>query len=115
MLIDTLQAQSKEPLEFVGVIGKEYSNKLRQTYGYSSITDHDEIVITRNYKEYVSDSFLCLFRTLTHYKNAQLLNTLSNSGFYKDLQKKNSPALITVGGYSLISRVFKQLNEVLVV
>lgn len=107
-----MQAQSKEPLEFVGVIGKEYSNKLSHAYASSEITNHDEIVITRNYKEYVQDTFFCLYRTITHYKNAQLLNALAKSGFYQDLQAKNSPALITVGGYSLIQRVFRQLNEV---
>ena len=96
----------------MGVIGKEYSNKLSNTYASSAITDHDEVVVTRNYNELVQDSFLCLYRSQTHYKNAQLLKVLKSSGFYQDLHFKNSPALITVGGFSLIRRVFTELNEV---
>lgn len=50
-IIDVLKEQSKEPLDFVGVIGDEYSKKLTQTYASSSVLDHDEIVINRNYRE----------------------------------------------------------------
>lgn len=40
-IIDVLKEQSKEPLEFVGVIGDAYSNKLSQTYASSSVLAHE--------------------------------------------------------------------------
>ena len=42
-IIDTLSAQSREPLNFVGVIGNQYEKKLSHVYSSSSILDHEEI------------------------------------------------------------------------
>lgn len=42
-VIDCLAAQSKEPVDFIGVIGNQYANKLSTSYASSSILDHEEI------------------------------------------------------------------------
>lgn len=49
-IIDALKAQSKDKLEFVGIIGDQYSNKLTHTIASSSALNHEEVSITRNYK-----------------------------------------------------------------
>jgi hypothetical protein len=40
-IIDVLKEQSKEPLEFVGVIGDEYANKLTYAYESSKVLAHE--------------------------------------------------------------------------
>lgn len=50
LIMDSLSAQSKESLQFVGVIGDKYSNKLSHSYSSSAILDHEEVQITRNYR-----------------------------------------------------------------
>jgi len=48
-IIDVLKQQSKEPLDFVGVIGDQYSDKVTYAYESSKVLAHEEIVINRNY------------------------------------------------------------------
>ena len=40
-IIDAVKAQSKEPVDFVGVIGDQYAKKLTKQYASSSITNND--------------------------------------------------------------------------
>jgi hypothetical protein len=38
-IIDAVKSQSKEPIEFIGVIGDQYAKKLTKQYASSSIGD----------------------------------------------------------------------------
>jgi hypothetical protein len=40
-IIETLKQQSTEPLDFIGVIGKEYNDKLIETFAPSCILSHE--------------------------------------------------------------------------
>ncbi len=48
-IIDVLKEQSKDKLQFIGVIGNEYAGKLDKSFGTTSALNHEEIVVTRNY------------------------------------------------------------------
>lgn len=49
-IIDVLKQRSNEPLEFIGVIGDKYADKLSHRFASTSVVAHDEIEITRNYR-----------------------------------------------------------------
>ena len=50
-IMDAISAQSKSSVEFVGVIGDQYSNKMSNRYASTSMLDHEEVEINRNYRE----------------------------------------------------------------
>lgn len=75
-IINAISAQSKSSVEFVGVIGDNYASQLSHRYSSTALLDHEEVEITRNYREEVQDSGLNPYRALTHYKNHQLLTKL---------------------------------------
>ena len=50
-IMNAIAAQSKSSVEFVGVIGDQYSNQMSQLYASTSMLDHEEVEITRNYRE----------------------------------------------------------------
>ena len=72
---------------------------------------HEEIEITRNYRQEIQDSWLCPYRAITHYKNHQLLEKLSKSTFYSDLHEKQVKAIITVGNFSLMNRLYGNITD----
>lgn len=105
VLIDKIQKQSSEPVNFIGVIGDEFASKLQTRYGSTSVLDHHENVITRNYDEDANESIFNPFRASTHYRNFKLLKSLKANGFFEELVRKNAPAVIGVGNFSLARRL----------
>lgn len=110
-LIQFLKANSKTDLRFVGVLSENNAHLLDECYASSSILDHEEIVINRNYNESIQESFLNPYRALTHYKNHQLIKILKGKNFYGDLISNKTSAVITVGNFSLMSRLYENLNQ----
>lgn len=75
-IIEVLREQSKEPLEFVGVIGDEFADKLNKRFGSTNGLQHHENVIIRNYDEHANESIFNPFRASTHFRNRRLLKSL---------------------------------------
>lgn len=110
-LIEFMKANSKADLRFVGVLNDSNAHLLSECYAPSSILDHEEIVINRNYNENIQESYLNPYRALTHYKNHQLMKILKEKNFYGELISNKTSAVITVGNFSLMSRLYEGLNE----
>ena len=51
------------------------------------------------------------FRAITHYKSHQLVKLLKNKNFYENLIESKAAAVITVGNFSLMTRLFEQIND----
>jgi len=58
------------------------------------------------------DWFVMPYRSITHFKNDQLRKTLNEKKFFEDLYDKKASALIVVGNFSLMRRLFTDLNKV---
>ena len=84
---------------------------MSHVYSSSSILDHEEVEITRNYREELQDSGLTPYRAITHYKNHQLLTKLEKDKFYDDLYIKKVRAVINVGNFSLMRRLFINITN----
>lgn len=110
-IMDAIQEQSSERIDFVGVIGDNYSKNMHKRFASSSLLDHEEVVITRHYLQAIQDSWLNPYRAITHYKNSQLLKELDRSRFYDYLHQKNVGAVISVGNFSLMNRVYTKITK----
>lgn len=51
------------------------------------------------------------YRTITHYKNHQLLKVLETKNFYQDLHDKGVRAVITIGNFSLMNRLYENITN----
>lgn len=48
----------------------------------------------------------------THFKNRQVINSLTKQGYFEDIIEKKVSAVINVGNFSLMKRLNKAMIEV---
>jgi hypothetical protein len=111
-IIDTLKQQSTEPLNFIGAIGNEYSDRLSERFASSAILAHEEIVYTRNYCEESLDYILNVPRAHTVIRNFLMRRVLRYNGFHDRLYESKAKAVIIVGNFFLMRKIFTDLNKV---
>ena len=78
-IAETLKKVSSDSPSFVGVVGSPFESAFSKVYANSSVLDNEEFEVTRaynTYHEHVQDSPLIPYRTLTHYKNNNLVKQL---------------------------------------
>jgi hypothetical protein len=112
-IMDILKQQSTEPLNFIGSIGKENSDKLTEIFASSSILAHEEVTYTRNYYLQSQNNILNLPRSQTVIRNFIMRRLLRYNGFFDRLYENQCKAVIIVGNYCLMRAVFTDVNNVI--
>ena len=99
----------------MGVIGSQHESAFSKVYASSNMLDNQEFEVTRAYNTYhevFQDNPILPYRTLTYYKNHNLVKSLEKQNFFEDIFAKNFSAVVTVGNFSLSLRLSEKMNVV---